>query len=91
MGFPGGSVVKNPPANARDVGLTPGWKDPLGKEMTTHPSILAWEVAIDRGTWQDTVHRVSKQSDVTLQLKNNNMHITQKQCSRVILPQVCVD
>ena len=24
MGFPGGSVVKNPPANARDVGLTPG-------------------------------------------------------------------
>ena len=23
-GFPGGSVVKNPPANARDAGLTPG-------------------------------------------------------------------
>ena len=25
MGFPGGSVVKNPPANAGDVGLIPGW------------------------------------------------------------------
>ena len=24
-GFPGGSVVKNPPANAGDEGLVPGW------------------------------------------------------------------
>ena len=24
QGFPGGSVVKNPPANARDAGLIPG-------------------------------------------------------------------
>ena len=24
MGFPGGSVVKNPPANAGDVGSVPG-------------------------------------------------------------------
>ena len=23
MGFPGGSVTKNPPANAEDMGLTP--------------------------------------------------------------------
>ena len=27
-GFPGGSVVKNPPANAGDVGLLPQWEDP---------------------------------------------------------------
>ena len=25
MVFPGGSVVKNPPANAGDMGLIPGW------------------------------------------------------------------
>ena len=25
MGFLGGLVVKNPPANAGDAGLTPGW------------------------------------------------------------------
>ena len=34
-GFPGGSMVKNPPANAgdtRDVGLIPGSEDPLEKE-----------------------------------------------------------
>ena len=24
MGFPGGAVVKNPPANAGDMGLSPG-------------------------------------------------------------------
>ena len=29
--FPGGSVVKNPPANARDVGLIPGSGRSLGK------------------------------------------------------------
>ena len=31
-GFPGGSGLKNPPANAGDkgeVGLSPGWEDPL--------------------------------------------------------------
>ena len=33
MGFPGGSVVNNPPANAEDVGLTPVQEDPLEKEM----------------------------------------------------------
>ena len=37
-------VVKNPPANARDVGLIPGLEDPLEKEMATHSSILAWEI-----------------------------------------------
>ena len=42
--FPGGSVVKNPPANARDKGLIPGWKDSLEKEMATHSSILAWKI-----------------------------------------------
>ena len=39
-GFPGGSVVKNPPANAGDMGQ----EDPLKKEMATYSSILAWEI-----------------------------------------------
>ena len=33
QGFPGGSVVKNSPANAGDKGLIPGREDPLEKEM----------------------------------------------------------
>ena len=43
VGFPGGSVVKIPPAyagDAEDVGL----KDPLEKEMVTYSSILAWKI-----------------------------------------------
>ena len=44
-GFPGGSVVKNPPAKAGDVGLIPDQEGPLEVEMTTHSSILAWEIS----------------------------------------------
>ena len=43
-GFLGGSVVKNPPANAGDTGLIPGLEDPLEKELATHSSILAWKI-----------------------------------------------
>ena len=44
MGFPGGSAVKNPLANAGDVALIFGWEDPLEKEIATHSSILAWRI-----------------------------------------------
>ena len=44
LGFPGGSVVKNLPANAGDTGSIPGQEDPPEKEMTTHSSIFAWEI-----------------------------------------------
>ena len=40
-GFPGDSVVKIPPGT-RVQSL--GWEDPLEKEMSTHSSILAWEI-----------------------------------------------
>ena len=43
-GFLGGSVVKNPPASAGDVGSIPGSGRSPEKEMATHSSILAWEV-----------------------------------------------
>ena len=46
-GFPGGAVVKNPPANAEGTGgggPIPGWENPLKEEMTTHFSILAWRI-----------------------------------------------
>ena len=44
MGFPGGSVVKNLPANAGDTVLSLCREDPLEKEMANHSSILAWEI-----------------------------------------------
>ena len=41
-GFPGGSVVKKPPANADEIGL--GREDALEKGMAAHPRILAWRI-----------------------------------------------
>ena len=41
LDFPGGSVVKNLPANAGEMGSIPSWEDPLRKEMAIHSSILA--------------------------------------------------
>ena len=46
-GFPGGSVVKNPPANARDARdrlRSLSWEDALEEGMATHSSILAWRI-----------------------------------------------
>ena len=53
MGFPGGPVVKNPPASAGDTrdmdsipgsGRSPDQEDPRGQEMAAHSSILAWRI-----------------------------------------------
>ena len=44
MGFPGGSVVKSPPASAGDVDLIRESGRSPGEEMATHSSILAWEI-----------------------------------------------
>ena len=49
-GFPGGTVVKNLPANAGNMGSisgserSMGQEDPLEKEMASHTSILPWEI-----------------------------------------------
>ena len=46
-GFPGGSAVKNPPANAGDAETWVQFlvqEDPLKEETATHSSILAWKI-----------------------------------------------
>ena len=64
MGFPGGSVVKNPPANAGDMGLIPG----LGRsprEGNGNPlQYSCLENPIDKGAWWATVHGVAKELDI---------------------------
>ena len=37
-------MVKNLPANAENIGSIPCREDPLEKEMTTHFSLLAWDI-----------------------------------------------
>ena len=44
LGFPSGSIVKNPPANAGDGVQTPGQEYPLENEIAAYSSILAWEI-----------------------------------------------
>ena len=44
MGFLGGSVVKNMPANEEDMVWSLGQENPLEMEMATHSSIFAWEI-----------------------------------------------
>ena len=53
-------VVKNPPANAgdvRDVGSIHELGRSLENSMTTHSSVLAWRIAMDRGAWWATAQR----------------------------------
>ena len=66
-GFPGGSVVENPPAvwetqETRVQSL--GQKDPLEKEMATHSSILGWEIHGQRSL-AGCSPRGCKESDTT--------------------------
>ena len=59
-GFPGGSVVKNLPANAGDVGSIPwvGRSPAVGNgNPLQHPSL---ENPMDRGTWRPTAHGVAE-------------------------------
>ena len=44
MGFLGGSVVKNMPANEEDMVWSLGQENPLEMETATHSSIFAWEI-----------------------------------------------
>ena len=42
--FPGGSVVKNPPAKQEPSVRSLDWKEHLETKKATHYSILAWEI-----------------------------------------------
>ena len=72
LGFPGGSVVKNPPANVGDMGSIPGLERPLeeGNDNPLQYSCLGSPT--NRGAWMTTVHGVAKESDSTYQLNNNS-------------------
>ena len=44
LGFPGGSLGKNPPAKQETQVWSLGKEDPLDKEMATHCSTISWEI-----------------------------------------------
>ena len=59
MGFPAGSVVKNPPANAgdtRDAGSVPALGRSPGEGNDNPLQYSCLEKSMDRGAWWATVH-----------------------------------
>ena len=70
LGFPHGSVVKNPLAKQETWVQSLSWEDPLEKEMATHSSILAWEIL-----WTEepgTLQSMRLLKNRTLWLSDNN-------------------
>ena len=59
-GFPGGTVVKNPPASAGDMGSIPGLGRSPGIRNGNPLQYSYLENSMDRGAWQATVHNVKK-------------------------------
>ena len=60
MGFPGGSVVKNLPDNAGDLGSVPeSWRSP--GEVNGNPlQYSCWDNPMDTGAWWAAVHGLLK-------------------------------
>ena len=62
-GFPGGTVIKNMPANAgatRDMGSMPGSGRSPGEGNGTPLQYSCLGNPMDRGTWRAIVHGVTK-------------------------------
>ena len=70
FGLPGGTVVKNPPANIEEQEAqirSLGQEDPLEKEMETHSSTLVWRIP-----WTEEPGRVQSMGLQRVGHNNNN-------------------
>ena len=63
-------MIKNPPANAADVGSIPGLGRSHGKGNGNPLQSSCLRNPKDRGAWRATVHGVTKGLDMTEQLNN---------------------
>ena len=60
VGFPSGSVVKNPPANAGDLSSIPGYGRSPGEGKGNPLQYSCLGNPMDRRAWQAAVHRITK-------------------------------
>ena len=60
MNFPGGSVVKNPPANARNTGSIHGVGRSPGEGNSNPLQYSSLGNPMDRGAWQSIVNEVTE-------------------------------
>ena len=68
MGFPGGSVVNNPLADAGDADLIPRLERLPGERNDNPLQYSCLGNPIDRGAWWATVHGIIKESVTAEQL-----------------------
>ena len=90
QGFPGGSVIKNPPAKAGDMSSIPGsGRSPReGNGNLLQHSCL--ENPMDRAACWATVHRISEESDMTEQLKSHSSTLYHQGGLLCSLPSPCI-
>ena len=69
MGFRDGSIVKNPPTNAGDIGSIPGLGRFPGEGNGNHSSILAWEIP-----W--TEEPVARQAPLSMGLQKSQSRLS---------------
>ena len=79
LGFPHVSVVKNLPADARDMGSIPGSRKPPWRRKWQLTPVSCLGNLRYRGACRFTVHGVTKESDVTQQLKTT-LSLQSQQC-----------
>ena len=65
LDFPGGSVVKNLPANTGDTGSIPGLRRSPGEGNGNPLQYSCLENFMVRGAWRAIEHGVAKESDMT--------------------------
>ena len=53
-------TLKNLPAIQETWVQSLGWEGPLEEGMSTHSSVLAWIIPMDRVAWRATVYGVAK-------------------------------
>ena len=63
MGFPGGAVVKNQPANAGDTGSIPGSGRYPGEGNGSPLQYSCLKNLMGRGVWQATIHGIKRIGD----------------------------
>ena len=65
-------MVKNPPAMQETWVQSLCWENPLEEGMTTHSSILAQRIPMEKGAWWATVHGVTWSQTQLKQLSSNS-------------------
>ena len=83
-GFPGGSDGKESACNEGDPGSIPGSGRSPGEGNGNTLQYPCLENPMDRGAWRAMVHGVTKESDTSSLLHNDNVSLKLKVSNRVV-------